>query len=403
MQALLEENLILRFLFVFLFSVIIMKFWKRIAYKLNLTDKPDHRKQHTGAIPLVGGICVYSAICITALLLGRPSIELYSYLAAAGALVITGALDDRFDISAKTRLLIEAIAAVIMIFGAGVYVGNLGNLFGLGDITLPMVIAVPFTALAVAGYINAVNMADGIDGMAAGLSVMTVLSLLVLLHGNNHLFILPSITLAAALLAFLVYNLQLVRGLRKVFLGDAGSMFLGFTFAWLVIRFSQGDNHIEAQFSPVTALYILGIPLVDMLATIARRIKKGQSPLKPDRTHVHHILLHAGFTPRQTLAIIIVVGGLFHILGIALHYAGAPDWVQLLAFLGVCGLYYEAVIHAFRLSQIIQFFRGARSPVKKGKLFTRYGRSKRKLAEHGMADHLTHQPEEKHTFKDQTV
>ncbi len=136
MQALLEENLILRFLFVFLFSVIMMKFWKRIAYKLNLIDKPDHRKKHTGAIPLVGGICVYSAIFITALLLGRPSIELFSYLAAAGALVITGALDDRFDISAKTRLLIEAIAAVIMIFGAGVYVGNLGNLFGLGDITI---------------------------------------------------------------------------------------------------------------------------------------------------------------------------------------------------------------------------------------------------------------------------
>ncbi len=118
---------------------------------------------------------------------------------------------------------------------------------------------------------------------------------------------------------------------------------------------------------------------------------------------MHHILLHAGFTPRQTLAIIIVVGGLFHILGIALHYAEAPDWVQLVAFLGVCGIYYKAVIHAFRLSQIIQFFRGERNPIRKGKLFARYSHSKDKLAERGMADHLTHQPKEKHIYKDQTV
>ncbi len=94
MQALLEENLILRFLFVFILSVILIKFWKKIAYRLNLVDKPDKRKVHVGAIPLVGGICVYTVIVITTLLLGRNSIELYCYLVSAGALVITGALDD---------------------------------------------------------------------------------------------------------------------------------------------------------------------------------------------------------------------------------------------------------------------------------------------------------------------
>ncbi|MGI2030027.1 hypothetical protein [Endozoicomonas acroporae] len=391
-MPLLEENTLLRFLAVFLLAVVIIKLWKPIATRCHLVDKPDARKQHIGAVPLVGGIAVYTVVLLVNLLLGRHGVELYCYLVSAGALVITGALDDRYDISAKIRLLIEFIAALIMIFGAGVYVSNLGNLLGMGDITLPVAVAVPFTVLAVAGYINALNMADGLDGMAASLSIMAVLSLAILVDGQHRVFLLPSISLTAALLAFLVYNLQMVRRLRKVFLGDAGSMLLGFTFAWLVIRLSQGTTNMEPQFSPVTALFILGIPLVDMLATIARRIKKRQNPLKPDRTHVHHILLHAGFSPRQTLGIVIVVGALFHAFGIALHFAGVVDWVKLLAFVLVCGLYYEAVIHAFRLSKIIQFFRGERKPVRKGKLFTRHGRSKHKLAEHGMADHLTHQP-----------
>ena len=393
MLLLVEENLTLRFLFVFVLSVLLIKIWKLIAWKIGLVDKPDTaRKLHSGAIPLVGGIVVYLAIFITTLVLGNDSIELYCYLSAAGALVITGAFDDRYDISAKLRLFIEFIAALLMIYGAGVYVDNLGNLFGSGDIILPAFVAVPFTIFGVAGYINALNMSDGLDGMAASLGVMTVVTLMILAGGKQSV-VLPSLTLVAALLGFLVYNLQIVRGLRKVFLGDAGSMLLGFTFGWLVIDFSQSHGDVEALFSPVTALFVLGLPLVDMLTTLARRLKKGQNPMKPDRTHVHHILLHAGFTPRQTLAVIIGIGAVFHGIGMALHFSDVSDLVQLLAFLLLFGLYYEAVIHAFHLSQLIQIVHGRRKPNRKGRLFTRRGKSKRKLAEHGMADHLTHQPE----------
>lgn len=114
-------------------------------------------------------------------------------------------------------------------------------------------------------------MADGLDGMAASLGVMTIVTLMVLVNGKQA-FVLPSLTMAAALMGFLVYNLQIVRGLRKVFMGDAGSMLLGFTFAWLVIDFSQSHGESEALISPVTALFVLGLPLVDMLATLARRI-----------------------------------------------------------------------------------------------------------------------------------
>lgn len=362
MPILSEENSLLLFIVVFLISVVLIKAGALIAYRFDLLDKPDQRKRHMGSVPLVGGICVYIVIMLTVLMQEKQNNELYYYLVSAGGLVITGALDDKYEISARVRLAMAGIAALIMIYGAGVYVGQLGNLFGLGNITLPMVVAVPFTMLAVAGYINAMNMADGIDGMAASLAIMTVLSLAALLYGESHLFLLPAIALVAALLAFLVYNLQLIKGLHKVFLGDAGSMLLGFTFSWLAIRFSQVDLLADARFSPVTALFILGLPLVDMLSTIARRIKKGQNPFKPDRSHVHHILLHAGFTPRQTLGIIIVIGGLFHAAGIALHFLNAPDWVQLLVFLVVFGLYYKAVIRAFRFSQIIQLFLGTRIP-----------------------------------------
>ncbi|MCW7553201.1 hypothetical protein NX722_11235 [Endozoicomonas gorgoniicola] len=390
-MPLLEENLVIRFLFVFLLSVLLIKIWKLIAWNIQLVDKPNARKIHTSAVPLVGGIVVYLSIFVTALIVGRNSIELYCYLAAAGALVITGAFDDKYDISAKLRLFIEFVAAGLMIFGAGIYVDNLGNLFGLGDVVLPAFVAVPFTILAVAGYINAVNMADGLDGMAASLGIMTIVTLMILVNGKQA-FAIPSVTLAAALMGFLVYNLQIVRGLRKVFMGDAGSMLLGFTFVWLVIDFSQSHGTSTALFSPVTALFVLGLPLVDMLATLARRIKKGQNPMKPDKTHVHHILLHAGYTPRQTLAIIIIIGALFHALGMVLHFTGASDLVQLIAFIVVCGLYYEAVLHAFSVSRIIQNFRGKREPARKGKQYTQHGHSKKKFAEHGTAEHLTHQP-----------
>ena len=389
-MPLLQESLTIRFLFVFLFSVILIKCYKPVAIKIGLIDQPDKRKHHIGAVPLVGGIVVYTAVLITSLMAGDSSIQLYCYLASAGALVITGALDDRYDISANWRLGIEFVAALIMIFGAGVYINSLGNLFGMGEIHLPMLIAVPFTLLAVAAYINAMNMSDGIDGMAASLSIMTLFTMTIMMHGHLRMAV-PAITIAAALLGFLLFNLQVVRKLRKVFLGDAGSMFLGFTFAWMVIRLAQ-DTGEGSVIQPITALYILGIPLVDMLSTIARRVKKGQSPFKPDRTHVHHILLHAGFTPRQTLGIILLVGGMFHGIGIALHYAGVRDVIQLIIFLVIFTIYYQAVIHAFRLSKLIQHFKGKRKPAKRGRFYTRFGKSKRKMAENGAADHLTHQP-----------
>ena len=387
-----NESLTIRFLFVFVLSVVLIKIWKQVAYKIGLIDQPNARKVHINPTPLVGGIVVYLTILVTTILSGNNSIELYCYLAAAGGLVITGALDDRYDISARLRLFIELMAALLMIFGAGIYVDSLGNLFGLGEIALPTVVAVPFTILGVAGYINSLNMVDGIDGMAASLSIMTIVTLLILVNGKQA-FALPSLTLAAALSGFLVYNLQLVRGLRKVFLGDAGSMFLGFTFAWFVIDFSQSHSGNGQLFSPVTALYVLGLPLVDMLTTLARRFKKGKNPMKPDKTHVHHILLHAGFTPRQTLGIIIALGASFHMIGMGMHFGGFSDVAQLVVFLVIFALYYEAVIHAFRLSKLIQFFRGRRGPARKGKQYTQHGESKDKLAEHGAVEHLTHQSE----------
>ena len=165
-MPLLEESLVLRFLFVFLLSVILIKIWKQIAYRILLLDTPSARKIHTNPVPLVGGIVVYLSVFTTTLLFGDGSVDLYCYLVASGALVITGAFDDKYDISAKLRLFIELIAALIMIIGANVYVENLGNLFGFGDIILPIYLAIPFTILGVAGYINATNMADGLDGMA---------------------------------------------------------------------------------------------------------------------------------------------------------------------------------------------------------------------------------------------
>ena len=305
-----------------------------VAVRARLVDRPTERKLHNGHVPLIGGIAIF--LTMLSVLLVRPdydlNAEILSYLAAAGLLVGVGAIDDRYHLNVKLRMFIEAIAASIMVFGAGQWVGNLGNLLGIGELHMPFWVAYPFTLVAVFGIINAFNMVDGIDGLSGSLALVTIAAILAFTSVSPLVSLLAPLLLGG-LIAFLLCNLQLLSFMPKIFLGDAGSKLIGLTIVWLLISIAAGDNRgSPGSIAPATALYFVGLPLFDMVATTLHRRRRGVSPFEPDRSHIHHILLDSGLSSRTTLLIILSLAVLLALLGMMLSQSGVPEVVQFALF-----------------------------------------------------------------------
>ncbi|NVK32263.1 MAG: undecaprenyl-phosphate alpha-N-acetylglucosaminyl 1-phosphate transferase [Gammaproteobacteria bacterium] len=299
--------------------IVVMYLLLPIAKRLNLVDRPNNRKRHHGTIPLIGGITIFASTLLASAIFLKPNIELLYVLAAGGLVTITGALDDKYDINFKVRLVVQAIAALVLVYGANTQLITFGNLLGFGDINLG-ILATPITIIAVVGMMNAFNMVDGIDGLAGGLVMVSVLALYFLLPASvdsTAKTILAMI--AGALTAYLIFNLHVLEKITpKVFMGDAGSMFLGFVVTAFLIRYSQPIAG-KQQFEPVTALWLVAVPLMDMCVTAMRRMSKGKSPFHPDRTHLHHIIIRVGHTPRKALVMIVGYAGIV---------ASAGMWMQ---------------------------------------------------------------------------
>ncbi len=342
----------LRFIFVFLLTLLVIKLLRPLARKIGLQDKPDVRKQHEGVIPLIGGIGLYVSMTFACIVYFSEYPFYRSILVASGVMVLVGALDDKFGLSVIVRVFAALMSSLIMMLWGDNIIINLGDLFGRNDILLPLWVAIPFTSVAVFGVINALNMADGIDGMAGSLALLTLASIQIITDGSAPLSILISVMIAG-LSAFLFYNLQVFPPFRKIFLGDAGSMLLGLLIAWFLVNYSQNSVFADEQFQPVTALFLLGLPLMDMVSTVLRRALNGHSPFKADRTHVHHILLASGLTQRQVLGVIVILGGCINLIGIILSKARVNDTYQLIIYLSVFVAYYKTVKYGFLLSGLI--------------------------------------------------
>lgn len=315
----------------FIFAFIAIKFFKPIAVEVGLVDKPSARKTHQGEIPLIGGIAIFMAVLMASLIFLPNTQELRMYLIASAMMVFIGALDDKFDLRVRVRIVGQIIIASLMIYGVGGYISNLGNLFSLGDINLGF-FGILFTYFAIIVAINAYNMVDGIDGLVGALSLNTFVSIAILfiLSGNTTYVSYPLI-LATATIPYLVFNLGLLKGkTKKIFMGDAGSMFIGLSVIWLLTMGTQGE---EVSFRPVTALWICAVPLMDMLAIVIRRFRNGKSPFKPDRDHLHHILQKSGYSSKQTLSIISLVSAAFSALGIIGEKYHLPEYIMFGFFL----------------------------------------------------------------------
>lgn len=338
--------------FAFIFSYILIFAITPIAVRFGLVDKPCMRKQHDGAIPLIGGVSIFLAVAISVMVFYPLTVQVISYLICAGAIVLLGVVDDYKQLGIKVRLLIQVLVALVMIYGSNVYIHNLGDLFLIGNIDLGW-FGIVFTIISVIACINAFNMIDGIDGLAGSLSILTLLSVFILMFlSGNYVFVYLPLIIVATVVPYLAFNLG-IKGHRnkKIFMGDAGSMFIGLSVIWFLMVSTQSN---EAAFRPVTALWIIAVPLMDMMAVIIRRKRKGLSPFHADRDHLHHIFMRFGFSPRKSLASILFFAIIMSSVGIAGEVLNISEWIMLVLFLIVFVFYSLALQHCWKVARFLR-------------------------------------------------
>ncbi|MGH8241719.1 MAG: hypothetical protein ACRETY_00025 [Steroidobacteraceae bacterium] len=313
-----------------------------LAIAVHLVDSPGGRKTHHSDVPIVGGLAMMLGVLLGAGLLPIQYDAFGAFLAACSVLVTVGLFDDRYEISPAARLAAQVVAAIIVMFGTNSTITDLGNLFGTGPIELAGIWSTLFTIMVFISAINACNMLDGMDGLAGATALVAFLGLAVLSSADGLAAV--SLVMAACVCAFLLFNLpsRLNRRVR-CFMGDSGSTLLGFTVAWLCIQVAQGPARDAA---PVTMLWLVALPLIELLWSTMRRIVRGVSPLTADDQHFHHLLLKAGFGVRGAFGIVVGVAALLAGFGLFTHYAGMPEYYSFMllapAGIGVVFLMYRA-------------------------------------------------------------
>ena len=305
-----------------------------ISKPFGLLDYPDARKRHAFATPLVGGLSIFVGMLAGWMWLGQAQHFDDVVLGTACMLVLLGALDDKYGLRVGVRVVVEIVAILVVISTTGVYVHSLGVLHGY-DLQLGW-LGIPFTVLAVIGLINAFNLMDGIDGLAGCLALVSTGAIALLMEPDMPApLTIIVLLLAAALYPFLMANLGLLGRRAKVFLGDSGSVVLGYVIAWTLIALSQSTPR---YISPGLVLWCVALPVMDTLAVIYRRLKRGVSPFTPDRTHIHHLLMNAGWGPRRTLICLVAFAVVLPFVGVVIHTWLGPI-ANLVAFVFVASAY----------------------------------------------------------------
>lgn len=300
---------------------------KRLAFKIGAIDKPNARKVHTRIMPRLGGLAIFLAFVVSFLLcyflfpaIDRQDAHIAWGLLTGGAIIVViGALDDKMELSAKVKLLGQIVAACVVVFGFDLKVNLLNVPFGDTSVNLEW-LSVPITIFWIVGVTNAINLIDGLDGLAAGVSGIATATIMVmaLLMGNFMVFLLCAVLLGS-IIGFLFFNFHPA----KIFMGDSGSLFLGFSLATLsLLGFKQ-----VTLVSFVVPLFIIGVPLSDTFYAIIRRWVNKKPIFAPDKGHLHHCLRELGFSHRKTVLIIYSISTFFGLCAIVLSQS--TQWVAL--------------------------------------------------------------------------
>lgn len=291
------ERIIIAGLLAFIITLTVIPAIITVARVKKLYDVPDdERKLHKKPIPSLGGLGMFIGFIITILLLinfSSEAPEFQYYIAASLIIFFLGIKDDIIIISPIKKCIGQLFAAAILVYKAKLVITNMGGLFGVHELNTACSYLLTMFALVV--IINAFNLIDGVDGLAGSLGLISSLVFGVFFLINHNIpYAVLAFTFAGSLVAFLIYNFHPA----KIFMGDTGSLLIGLVNSILVIKFIETGNH--SSFYPVTASPAIGfgillVPLMDTLRVFAIRIMNGRSPFKPDRSHIHHLLLNRGF------------------------------------------------------------------------------------------------------------
>ena len=268
--------------------------------------------------------------------------------------MLIGLADDRWEVSARKRFLLEICCGLFAASYCGVRLQDIGHLLPNVGGTL-VLLSIPLTVIGMVGVINSVYMTDGVDGLAGGLATLTFGALAVLAYPTHPAVGLQLVTFVAMLIGFLVFNSRFFgRKRAAIFLGDGGSIFIGFALAWYLIMLSQGETPV---IKPVDALWLVAVPFLDPMTIMTRRIQHGRSPFSADREHLHHILMLAGFGANRTVLIILSVQLCCILVAVASIRYGAAEWIVFFIFVAAFAAYYMAMSHAWKIMKRVKSFR----------------------------------------------
>jgi len=313
-----------------------------LASKVGLLDHPNQRKVHDSVTPVTGGLAIFITLAVVLYWI-MPGDRFVQALGLGGLLMtITGIADDRLKLSAALRFLVQMGACLMVILYADVRLDDFGRLF-YKEVLMLGWMGGPITIFAAMGVINAFNMIDGMDGLAGGIFLVAAAGMALFAAQAGQGVLLWVLLLSiAAVLGFLLLNARLPWNEKaRVFLGDGGSLLLGFILAWCFI--ALGSDHKEASeraFMPMTAVWLLAVPLLDTTTLMWNRWRSGRSAFSADQYHLHHAFLRAGFSVEQTwlrvTLLALVLGG----VGILFDLVGAPGYVSFWVFMVVAFSYY---------------------------------------------------------------
>lgn len=311
---------ILPFVIGLLVTLLVTPLVKRIAIRIGAIDRPNERKVHQRLMPRLGGLAIYLGVIASVWWMMDDYREILAIFLAATIVVITGILDDKYEIRPLYKLFGQVIAALIVVY-FGVQMQFIHLPFDEGDILNFGVLSIPISILWIVGVTNAINLMDGLDGLASGVTAIATATMLILaiMMGNIPVIILAS-ALLGSLIAFLFYNFHPA----KIFMGDSGSLFLGFMMGVLsLLGFKQATLA-----SLILPIVILGVPLSDTAFAILRRWVNHRPISSPDKQHLHHCLLNMGLSHRATVLVIYGISAFFGASAILL--SRATLWVEII-------------------------------------------------------------------------
>jgi UDP-GlcNAc:undecaprenyl-phosphate GlcNAc-1-phosphate transferase len=322
----------------------------RVAPRLGLVDHPGGRKEHASTTPLIGGIAIALA-CVVGLSLA-PIDYAWPLALCIVTIMAVGIADDIHEIAPLPKFIVQAIAALVMVYVAGVQLNTVGELLGFRSIGM-WYFVVPISVFAVIGVINAMNMIDGIDGHSSSVALVAFAGYAFVARESGmwpQYQILVSLT--GATLAFHLLNARWPWNKRaRTFLGDAGSMLVGFLLGWFAIDLSAGNGSVTdgtRTFPPICALWVIVIPLCDCVSLMLRRRKAGRSMFVADRQHLHHYLLNHGLRVGQASAVTAALSVVTAAVGIAGWKLGVPEWVMFAGFVVFFVSYHRFMAHEFK-------------------------------------------------------